>query len=124
MFTKGHDCEFSQIRIRPPKFLNHLKSMKTDETQAQLVVKKSIVFDGSKNGKKEPPPYALKPKVVTKDGTVCLQSISVPPQNHVKIEVPPPLPPPMRGRSKERRSKDRQHCKKNHKSRKKNKEGK
>ncbi|GFY59462.1 uncharacterized protein TNIN_243741 [Trichonephila inaurata madagascariensis] len=136
---------------------NNVDDSQTDETQAQLVVKKSIVLTVAKQEKgfkslcankkpetvpeppppksdhkisvtflcsdpPEPPPYALKPKVVTKDGTVCLQSISVPPQNHVKIEVPPPLPPPMRGRSKERRSKDRQHCKKNHKSRKKNKE--
>ncbi|GFT52592.1 uncharacterized protein NPIL_584001, partial [Nephila pilipes] len=128
-----------------------------DETQAQLVLKKSIVLTVAKQEKgfkslcankkpetvpeppksdhkisvtflcsepPEPPPYSLKPKVLSTDGTVRLQSISVPPQNHVKIEVPPPLPPPMRGRSRERRSKDRQHCKKNHKSRKKNKEGK
>ncbi|GFX81807.1 uncharacterized protein TNCV_2570081 [Trichonephila clavipes] len=136
---------------------NNADDSQTDEMQAQLVVKKSIVLTVAKQEKgfkslcankkpetvpeppppksdhkisvtflcsdpPEPPPYELKPKVVTKDGTVCLQSISVPPQNHVKIEVPPPLPPPMRGRSKERRSKDRQHCKKNHKSRKKNKE--
>ncbi|GIY35071.1 hypothetical protein CDAR_79812 [Caerostris darwini] len=78
----------------------------------------SVTFLCSDSVENVPPP----PPSMSKPSVLRVRSASESPQNQLKIEVPPPLPPPLRGRSRERRSKDRQHCKKNHKSRKKNKE--
>ncbi|XP_054710460.1 uncharacterized protein LOC129220136 [Uloborus diversus] len=50
--------------------------------------------------------------------TLRLRSLSVPPQAEPNSEVAP-SPVPARSRSRERRCKDRQHCKKNHKVKKK-----
>ncbi|XP_055943295.1 uncharacterized protein LOC129972986 isoform X1 [Argiope bruennichi] len=78
----------------------------------------SVTFLCSDSVENVPPP----PPNIPPLNVLRMRSSSANPENHLKIEVPPPLPPPLRGRSRERRSKDRQHCKKSHKSKKKNKE--
>nr|XP_015929791.1 titin homolog isoform X2 [Parasteatoda tepidariorum] len=136
------------VRNPSPELTNCMVDSQTDDAHAQLVVKKSFVLTIAKQEKGFKSLFAnKKPDVINVDQSkdhkisvtfLCsngappdactignpivnalrLRSLSVPPQNLPELE-PPPLPPPMRGRSRERRSKERIHCKKTHKSRKK-----
>lgn len=126
------------------------QEVQTDESSTQFVVKKSFVLTIAKQEKGFKSLCATKkPEVVSESAKADQQQISVtflcsgppsegwvlpPTGDHQRlrsISVPPPRSlqpvemvtalPAIRGRSRERRSKDRQHCKKNHKTRKKGK---